>query len=108
MIEEEKKGEEEEEVKIDVLEDFSMFFLDHPIVDGNMIAESNRHHFNFLKAFQYFLNKSAGCPEKSRMSVIKKLFESLTKSTEAMIFLDSIYRNVISKIDHYKCIHLST
>jgi hypothetical protein len=54
------------------------------------------------------LNKSTGCPEKSRMSVIKKLFESLTKSTEALIFLDSVYRNVISKIDHYKCIHLST
>ena len=39
---------------------------------------------------------------------MKKLFESLTKSTEAHIFLDSIYRNVISKIDHYKCIHLSS
>jgi hypothetical protein len=103
------KGEEkEEEVKIDVLEDFSMFFLDHPLVDGSLIVESNVHHFNFLKAFQYFLSKTAGCPEKSRMSVIKKLFESLTKSTEALIFLDSIYRNVISKIDHYKCIHLST
>jgi hypothetical protein len=45
------KGEEEEEVGMDVLEDFSMLFLDHPLVDGTIIAESNMHHFNFLKAF---------------------------------------------------------
>ena len=93
---------------LDVLEDFSMLFLDHPFLDGILIAESNLYHFNFLKSFQYFLNKTTSFPDNNRMDVMKKLFESLTKSTEAHVFVDSIYHNVISKIDHFKCIHLST
>ena len=93
---------------LDVLEDFSILFLDHPFLDGILIAESNVYHFNFLKSFQYFLNKTTGFPDNTRMNVIKKLFDALKKSTEAHIFLDSIFYNVISKIDHYKCINLST
>ena len=42
-----------------ILNDFVLNFLDHPVVDGNTMVESNLLHFNFLKSFEHFLDNSS-------------------------------------------------
>lgn len=52
---EESKEENQNDVDKDsvlaLLSDLGSFFLDHPVVDGNLVGDSNLLHFNFLKAF---------------------------------------------------------
>ena len=55
-----------------------------------------------------FLKESTEVSSELRVKVIKHLFKSLTHSVESHVYLDLLYRPVITTLQHYKCIHLST
>jgi hypothetical protein len=52
------EGKDHLKLSPSMVKDFGRFFMDHHVIDGYLKARSNVHHFNFLKAFQYYLEST--------------------------------------------------